>query len=74
MAWKQSVLKMGLRGKLPDFIAAYLSDHRSRVHLSTVFSDCFNQVDRFPQGGILFETLFLIKINSIIDCVKTNVD
>ena len=77
-AWKHSVMKdirqLGLKGHLPKFILAYLRDRRFRVRLGTTLSEVFEQEEGFPQGGILSVTLFLIKIDSILECLKSNID
>ena len=77
-AWKHGVMKdlhhLGLRGHLPKFITAYLNDRRFRVRLGTTLSEFFDQEEGYPQGGILSVTLFMIKINSIIECIKANID
>ena len=52
-------------------LTAYLSDYFFRIGLGTGLA-CM-QEEGFSQGGIISVTLFLIKISSIIDCVKTNV-
>ena len=66
--WKHGILLdlfgAGLRGRLPDFIAKFLTDRSFRV--GSCLSDAFNQEMGVPQGSILSVTLFILKINNIV--------
>ena len=77
-AWKYGIMSdlhnMGLRGRLPLFIQNFLSDRTFRVRIGASLSDAYDQEMGVPQGSILSVTLFIIKINSIVDCIKPGVD
>ena len=76
--WKYGILsdlhQMGLRGRLPIFIENFLADRCFRVRVGTTLSDAFDQEQGVPQGSILSVTLFIIKINSIISCIRPGTD
>ena len=76
--WKYGIMrdlhKMGLRGRLPLFIDKFLTDRTFRVRIGTSYSDTYDQEMGVPQGSILSVTLFIIKINSIVDCISPDVD
>ena len=63
-----------MKGHLPYFIQNYLSDRKFKVRLSNVFSEEFEQEAGVPQGGILFTTLFIPKINTITHCLSHDVE
>ena len=65
---------MGLKGRLPNFIKAFLMDRKFRVRIGSTLSNIQNQEERVPQGSILSVTLFNIKINSITNCLNPEVD
>ena len=62
--------KLGLKGRLPLFIQNFLSDRTFNVPIGNTLSDIFKQEQGVPQGSILSPTLFGIKINDIVKCVK----
>ena len=62
--------KLGLKGRLPLFIQNFLSDRTFNVRIGNTLSDIFKQGQGVPQGSILSPTLFGIKINDIVKCVK----
>ena len=70
--WKFGILKdlhdTGLRGRLPLFIAGFLSDRKFQVRVGGSYSKLCEQ------GSILSVTLFCLKINSIIKAVCPGVD
>ena len=70
--WKFGILKdlhdTGLRGRLPLFIAGFLSDRKFQVRVAGSYSKLCEQ------GSILYVTLFCLKINSIIKAVCPGVD
>ena len=76
--WKYGILKdlynFGLRGRLPIFIKNFLSDRVFKVRLGTSISELHTQEMGVPQGSILSVTLFLIKINSIVNVVNPRFD
>ena len=65
---------MGLKGRLLNFIKAFLSDRKFRVRIGSTLSNIQNQEKGVPQGSILWVTLFNIKINSITNCPNPGVD
>ena len=75
--WKYGILqdlyKCGLRGRLPEFIANFLALRHFRVRIGSCLSDLHNQEAGVPQGSILSVTLFLLKINSIVQCLPSNI-
>ena len=76
--WKYGILKdlydMGLKGNLPIFIQNFLKDRSFQVRVGQHMSDPFQQEEGVPQGSILSPVLFEIKINSIVNTLKNNVD
>ena len=68
--WKHGILqdlhRVNLRGRLPEFIANFLSDRQFKVRIGSCLSDPFSQEMGVPQGSILSVTLFILKINSIV--------
>ena len=75
--WRYGIMKdlhnMGLRGRLPNFIKAFLTDRKFQVRIGTL-SDIQQQEEGIPQGSILSVTLFNIEINSITNCLNPRVD
>ena len=76
--WRYGIMKylhsMGLRGRLPNFIKAFLTDRKFQVRIGTTLSDIQKQEEGVPQESILSVTLFNIKINSITNCLNPGVD
>ncbi|MCG7877158.1 MAG: reverse transcriptase domain-containing protein [Candidatus Thiodiazotropha endolucinida] len=72
--WKYGIMKdlhtLGLKGRLPLFIQNFLSSRSFNVRIGSTLSDMFEQEQGVPQGSILSPTLFSIKINNIVKCVK----
>ena len=50
--------RIGLRGRLPAFVAEYPRDRRIRVRIGTTLSDEFYQEEGVPTGGVLAVTCF----------------
>ena len=75
--WKFGLMKdlfdFGLRGKLPQFIGAFLQDRWFRVRVGATLSDSHLQEMGVPQGSILSPTCFNIKINSIVKAIRDNI-
>ena len=67
--WQYGIIRdlhrIGLRGRLPAFIAEYLRDRRIRVRIGTTLSDEFYTEDGVPTGGVLAVTCFGLKINEL---------
>ena len=64
---------MGLRGRLPHFISNFLQNRKFKVRIGNTLSELFTQ-EGVPQGSILSVTLFIIKINSLAECIKKGID
>jgi hypothetical protein len=75
--WRYGILRdlhdANLRGRLPQFVSKFLSDRRFRVRVGSCLSDAFPQEMGVPQGSILSVTLFILKINSIVQCLPPSV-
>jgi Reverse transcriptase (RNA-dependent DNA polymerase) len=71
--WKCGILQdlqnAGLRGHLPTFVSNFLSNHKFNVRVGPYFSDAYKQEMGVTQGSILSVTLFVIKINNIVNCL-----
>ena len=77
ICWKHGILQdlknCGVKGHLPIFIQNYLHNRKFKVRLSNTFSEEFEQESGVPQGGILSTTLFILKINSITNCLAHDI-
>jgi ribonuclease HI len=75
--WKYGIMRdlhaTGLKGRLPLFIADFLANRQFRVRLGSTLSDYYSQEMGVPQGSILSVTLFILKINSIVNCLPPHV-
>ncbi|KAG1713967.1 RNA-directed DNA polymerase from mobile element jockey [Nymphon striatum] len=73
--WKYGILRdlfnSGLRGRMPIFINHFLTNRKFRVRVGTTFSDRFDLEMGVPQGSILSVTHFSLKINDIVNHVKS---
>ena len=71
--WRYGILKdihkLGLRVRLPTFIENFLADRAMQVRVGSFLSDYYDQEQGVPQGGVLYTTLFSIKINDIEKCL-----
>ncbi|GBO22524.1 RNA-directed DNA polymerase from mobile element jockey [Araneus ventricosus] len=69
--WRYGILKdlydSNLRGNLPIFIENFLRLRKFRVRLASEMSDYFIQEEGVPQGSILSVTLFILKINNVLN-------
>ena len=76
--WKYGILldlfKVGLRGYLLMFISHFLENRLFRVRVGSTLSDQFNQEAGVSQGSILSVAVFNLKINSIVNCVRSGTD
>jgi hypothetical protein len=75
--WKHGILQdlhdAGPHGRMPDFISRFLSGRQFRVRVGSHLSDVYQQEMGVPQGSILFVTLFILKINPIVECLPPGV-
>ncbi|OOZ12049.1 hypothetical protein BOW27_11840 [Solemya velum gill symbiont] len=62
--------KRSLRLWVEGSLTCFFNDRHFRVRLDSTLSDTFSQKMGVPQGSILSVTLFSIKINSIVSCMK----
>ena len=64
--WQYGILRdlydLGIRGRLPSFIASFLSNQHFRVWIGTVLSNPHDQELGVPQGSVLSVTLFSPKL------------
>ena len=71
--WRYGILKdihkLGLRGRLPTFIENFLADRTMQVRVGSSLSDYYDQ-----EQGVLSTTLFSIKINDIVKCLRNLTD
>ena len=65
---------MGLKGNMPNFISNFLSNRQFNVRVNSTMSDLYDQEMGVPQGSILSVTLFSLKINSLVEVLKSNIE
>jgi len=75
--WRYGIMRdmhrLGLRGRLPQFIAEFLKQRRFSVRINDVISESRIQETGVPQGSTLSVTLFAIKINSLHRTIPSDV-
>ena len=75
--WRYGIMddihNLGLRGRLPIYIGAFLERRKFQVAVGNSTSDEFEQTAGVPQGSILSVTLFSIKINSIANIIPPDI-
>ena len=76
MTWRKGIVidlyKLGLRGLLPRYIAAFLESRYFRVKIGNTLSNQYEQKNGVPQGAVLSVLLFAIKINGVVQNLPTN--
>ena len=76
-AWRYGILKAihecGLRGEMPLFIKAFLTNRFFRVKIGDTVSDRCRQEEGVPQGCVLSVTLFALAINGITSVLPPGV-
>lgn len=75
--WRFGILKdlhqAGLRGRLPMFVADFLTNRHFKVKVNNTFSERHIQEMGVPQGSILSVTLFNLKINSVTKVIPPGI-
>ena len=76
--WKHGISAdfwdLGFRGHLPRFIQNFLSERYFKVRVGCTLSELHEQEMGVPQGSILSQALFSIKINNIVKAVWKGTD
>jgi potassium voltage-gated channel Eag-related subfamily H protein 8 len=76
--WRYGILRdlhgMGLRGNLPMFVSNFLTERQFKVRLGSAYSNLYDQENGVPHGSILLVTLFSIKINSLAQVLKNDIE
>ena len=76
--WRYGILKdlynTGLRGNLPYFIHNFLENRTFQVRFGNSLSNTFIQEQGVPQGAILSVTLFIFKLNNILNQLPFSVE
>lgn len=75
--WRYGILselhKVGLRGKLPQFIVSFLQPRRFKTKVSNTYSTEHLLTQGVPQGSVLSCTLFSLAINGILATIPNNI-
>ena len=69
----QKLSAYGIRGKVLEWIADFLSDRKMRIMVRSEYSEWFNVISGVPQVSVLGPILFLIYVNDIPETVNSNV-
>ncbi|KAG1696611.1 RNA-directed DNA polymerase from mobile element jockey [Nymphon striatum] len=70
----RDLFNSGLRGRMPIFISNFLHHRKFRVRVGATFFDHFDLEMGVPQGSKLSVTLFSLKINDIVNHVKSGTE
>ena len=74
LLWREGCLeeveKIGISGKLYNYVLDFLQDRTFQVKINSTLSETFKQQNGVPQGAVISPTLFNILINSIANLEK----
>ena len=75
--WKWGILdslhKIGLRGRLPKFIASFLEDRKFKIQIGNHLSQEKQLIQGLPQGAVESCDLFKIAINDILKEIPVDI-
>ena len=69
----QKLSAYGIRGKVLEWIADFLSDRKMQIMVRSEYSEWFDVISGVLQGSVLGPILFLIYVNDILETVNSNV-
>ena len=72
-ALKLKLLRMGVTGRMFEWLAQYLENRTARVQVEGKLSRKRTLEQGVPQGGVLSPTLFLVFVNDIAPCMPKEI-